>query len=164
MDAYQSYHQIFMAKEDAEKTAFVTEKGVYCYNVMPFGLKNAGVTYQRLVNKMFKDQIGNIMEVYLDDMLVKRIFLQGPDGVEIEIEIAVRLSFPATNNEAEHEALIQDLQTTFDGGVKQLDVYTDSQLVAAQVQGSYETREWTMTQYLAKVKKLMEKFDRCAVH
>ncbi|XP_011078132.1 uncharacterized protein LOC105161948 [Sesamum indicum] len=71
MDAYQGYHQIFMAKEDAEKTAFVTEKGVYCYDVMPFGLKNAGATYQRLVNRMFKDHIGNTMEVYVDDMLVK---------------------------------------------------------------------------------------------
>ncbi|KAL2228081.1 UNVERIFIED_CONTAM: Retrovirus-related Pol polyprotein from transposon opus [Sesamum indicum] len=71
MDAYQGYHQIFMAKEDAKKTAFVTEKGVYCYNVMSFGLKNAGATYQRLVNRMFKDHIGSTMEVYVDDMLVK---------------------------------------------------------------------------------------------
>ncbi|KAL2228767.1 UNVERIFIED_CONTAM: Retrovirus-related Pol polyprotein from transposon gypsy, partial [Sesamum indicum] len=65
------YHQIFMPKEDREKTAFVTEKGVYCYNVIPFGLKNAGATYQRLVNKMFKDQIGTTMEVYVDDKLVR---------------------------------------------------------------------------------------------
>ncbi|KAL2249927.1 UNVERIFIED_CONTAM: Retrovirus-related Pol polyprotein from transposon [Sesamum indicum] len=71
MDAYQGYHQIFMAKEDAEKTTFVTQKGVYCYNVMPFGLKNAGATYQRLVNRMFKDHIGSTMEMYVDDMLVK---------------------------------------------------------------------------------------------
>ncbi|KAL2251241.1 UNVERIFIED_CONTAM: Retrovirus-related Pol polyprotein from transposon [Sesamum indicum] len=71
MDAYQGYHQIFMAKEDAENTAFVTKKGVYCYDVMPFGLKNAGATYQRLVNCMFKDHIGSTMEVYVDDMLVK---------------------------------------------------------------------------------------------
>ncbi|KAL2237770.1 UNVERIFIED_CONTAM: Transposon Tf2-12 polyprotein [Sesamum indicum] len=71
MDAYQGYHQIFMVKEDAERTAFVTEKGVYCYNIMPFRLKNAGATYQRLVNRMFKDHIGSTMEVYVDDMLVK---------------------------------------------------------------------------------------------
>ncbi|XP_011093333.1 uncharacterized protein LOC105173330 [Sesamum indicum] len=71
MDAYQGYHQIFMTKDDAEKTAFVTEKGVYCYNVMPFRLKNAGATYQRLVNQMFKDHIESTMEVYVDDMLVK---------------------------------------------------------------------------------------------
>ncbi|XP_020547166.1 uncharacterized protein LOC110011435 [Sesamum indicum] len=71
MDAYQGYHQIFMAEEDQSKTSFVTERGIYCYKVMPFGLKNAGATYQWLVNKMFEDQIGRTMEVYVDDMLVK---------------------------------------------------------------------------------------------
>ena len=60
-----------MAKEDQEKTAFITSQGLYCYKVMPFGLKNVGATYQRLVNKMFDQQIGRNMEVYVDDMLVK---------------------------------------------------------------------------------------------
>ncbi|KAL0373262.1 UNVERIFIED_CONTAM: Retrovirus-related Pol polyprotein from transposon gypsy [Sesamum radiatum] len=54
MDAYQGYHQIFMAEEDRIKTSFVTDRGIYCYNVMPFSLKNAGATYQRLVNRMFR--------------------------------------------------------------------------------------------------------------
>ncbi|KAL0355390.1 UNVERIFIED_CONTAM: Retrovirus-related Pol polyprotein from transposon gypsy [Sesamum radiatum] len=71
MDAYQSYHQIFMAEEDRIKTSFITDHGIYCYNVMPFDLKNAGATYQRLVNKMFKNQVGTAIEVYVDDMLVK---------------------------------------------------------------------------------------------
>ena len=60
-----------MVKEDQEKTDFITSQGLYCYKVMPFGLKNAGATYQRLVNKMFSKQIGRNMEVYVDDMLVK---------------------------------------------------------------------------------------------
>ena len=60
-----------MDPDDQEKTSFVTAQGTYCYRVMPFGLKNAGATYQRLVNKMFQKQIGTIMEVYIDDMLVK---------------------------------------------------------------------------------------------
>ncbi len=60
-----------MAPEDEEKTAFITDGGTYCYKVMPFGLKNAGTTYQRLVSRIFKDQIGRNMEVYVDDMLVK---------------------------------------------------------------------------------------------
>ena len=60
-----------MAEEDQEKTAFITSQGLYCYKVMPFGLKNAGATYQRLVNKMFSQQIGRNIEVYVDDMLVK---------------------------------------------------------------------------------------------
>ncbi|KAL0420544.1 UNVERIFIED_CONTAM: Retrovirus-related Pol polyprotein from transposon gypsy [Sesamum latifolium] len=67
MDAYQGYHQIFMAEEDRIKTSFITDRGIYCYNVMPFSLKNAGATYQRLVNRMFKDQVGTTMEVYVDD-------------------------------------------------------------------------------------------------
>ena len=71
MDAFSGYNQIKMAEEDQEKTAFITSQWLYCYNVMPFGLKNAGPTYQRLVNKMFSNQIGRNMEVYMDDMLVK---------------------------------------------------------------------------------------------
>ena len=62
-----------MAEEDQEKTTFITSQGLYCYKVMPFGLKNAGAVYQRLVNKMFNKQIGRNMEVYVDDMLVKSI-------------------------------------------------------------------------------------------
>ena len=60
-----------MAKENQEKTSFITSQGLYCDKVMPYGLKNARATYQRLVNKMFSKQIGRNMEVYVDDMLVK---------------------------------------------------------------------------------------------
>jgi len=59
-----------MHEPDHEDTSFVTDVGLYCYKVMPFGLKNAGATYQCLVNAMFKRQIGKTMEVYIDDMLV----------------------------------------------------------------------------------------------
>ncbi|KAL0374129.1 UNVERIFIED_CONTAM: Retrovirus-related Pol polyprotein from transposon gypsy [Sesamum radiatum] len=362
MDAYQGYHQIFMAEEDRIKTSFITDQGIYCYNVMPFGLKNAGATYQRLVNQMFKDQIGTSMEVYVDDMLVKStevdhlrnlkqafeimraygmklnpskctfgvrggkflgymvsergieanpekieaiaglrspktlkevqkltgkiaslsrfisrsadrsmlsfkslgkakefkwtdeceqalqslkqylatppllsnpkigeelflylaisdeavvvrtnhplgrimtkpdasgrlvkwavelgeqveednkgwllhvdgssnssnegagILLQGPNGVEIKV--AARLSFAATNNEAEYEALILGLQLAWEIGAKELNVCTDSQLVAMQIEGVYETRERTMTRYLQKAKELMTRFVKCSV-
>ena len=71
MDAFSSYNQILMVEGDQEKTAFVTSQGLYCYRVTPFGLKNAGATYQRLVNQMFKKQIRRNVEVYVDDMLVK---------------------------------------------------------------------------------------------
>ncbi|CAL9017512.1 unnamed protein product [Prunus brigantina] len=71
MDAYSGYNQIMMHEDDRAKTSFIIERGTYCYKVMPFGLKNAGATYQRLVNKIFKEQIGKTMEVYVDDMLVK---------------------------------------------------------------------------------------------
>lgn len=70
MDAFSGYNQIRMEKGDREKTSF-TNRGTYCYEVMPFGLKNAGATYLRLVNRMFKTQIGRNVEVYVDDMLIK---------------------------------------------------------------------------------------------
>ena len=50
MDAFSGYNQIQMAEEDQEKIAFITSQGLYCYRVMPFGLKNVGAMYQRLVN------------------------------------------------------------------------------------------------------------------
>ena len=71
MDAFSGYNQILMKKEDQEKTAFITSHDLYCYNVMPFGLKNASAMYQRLENQMFSKQIGRNMEVYVDDILVK---------------------------------------------------------------------------------------------
>ena len=71
MDAYSGYNQIPMYETDEEHTSFITDRGIYYYKAMPFGLKNARATYQRLVNGMFKDLIGKSMEVYVDDMLVK---------------------------------------------------------------------------------------------
>ncbi|XP_052193775.1 uncharacterized protein LOC127802122 [Diospyros lotus] len=73
LDAFQGYHQISLHPEDQEKTTFITNKATYCYIVMPFGLKNAGATYQRLVNKFFQHRLGRNMEAYVDDMLVKRL-------------------------------------------------------------------------------------------
>ena len=73
IDAFSGYNQNRMDPDDQEKTSFVTGHGTYCYQVMPFRLKNAGATYQRLVNKMFQKQIGTSMEVYIDDMLVKSV-------------------------------------------------------------------------------------------
>ncbi|XP_020973549.1 uncharacterized protein LOC107646977 isoform X3 [Arachis ipaensis] len=71
MDAYSGYNQILMHPEDQSKTAFITEHGNFCYQVMPFGLKNASATYQRLMDKVFHHQIGRNMEIYVDDMVAK---------------------------------------------------------------------------------------------
>ena len=68
MDAFSGYNQISMDLSNQEKTSFITGQGTYCYRVMPFRLKNAGATYQRLVNKMFQKQIGASMKIYVDDM------------------------------------------------------------------------------------------------
>ena len=56
---------------EAEKTTFIMPHGLYCYNIMSFGLKNVGATYQRMVTKIFRPLIGKSVEVYIDDMLVK---------------------------------------------------------------------------------------------
>lgn len=71
MDAYSGCNQIPMYEPDQEHISFITDRGLYCYVGMPFGLLNLSATYQRLVNMMFKDLIGKTMEVYADDMLVK---------------------------------------------------------------------------------------------
>ena len=73
MDAFSGYNQIRMDPSDQEKTSFVTGQGTYCYQVMPFGLKNIRATYQRLVNKIFQKEIGASLGVYIDDMLVKSV-------------------------------------------------------------------------------------------
>ena len=76
LDAFQ----IALRKEDQEKTAFITPRGVFCYKVMPFGLKNVGATYQRMVTKMFSELLGRTVEVYIDDMVVKSV--KGADHME----------------------------------------------------------------------------------
>lgn len=71
LDAILVYHQILMDPEDAEKTTFITDKRVFCYKVIIFGLKNAGATYQRLVSDIFKDLLETIVEAHVDNMVVK---------------------------------------------------------------------------------------------
>ena len=71
LDAFQGYHQIPLALEDQEKTAFVTPTRNYHYKVMSFGLKNTGSTYQRMMTRMFESQLGKNIEIYVDDMVVK---------------------------------------------------------------------------------------------
>ena len=76
LDAFQGYHQIAMNPTDQEKTTFITPRGIFCYKVMPFGLKNAGATYQRMVKRTLAKQLGKTVEVYIDDMVVKSILAE----------------------------------------------------------------------------------------
>ncbi|KAL0367332.1 UNVERIFIED_CONTAM: hypothetical protein Sradi_3623300 [Sesamum radiatum] len=69
-----------LAPEDRKRVSFITLAGTFCYTAMLFGLKNAGATYQRLVDKIFYHQIGRNMEVYVDDMLVKS--KKAPDHIK----------------------------------------------------------------------------------
>ena len=71
LDAFQGYHQIPLALDDQEKTAFVTPVRNYHYKVMSFGLKNGGFTYQRMMTRMFESQLGKNIEIYIDDMVMK---------------------------------------------------------------------------------------------
>ncbi|XP_035830165.1 uncharacterized protein LOC110945054 [Helianthus annuus] len=70
LNCYKGYHQVQMAIQDEDKTAFRTPTGLYCYTKMSFGLKNAGATYQRLMNETFSDAIGKYIEVYMDDLVI----------------------------------------------------------------------------------------------
>jgi hypothetical protein len=87
LDAYLGYNQIKLKKQDEEKTAFIIPYGVFCYQVMPFGLKNAGVTYQRMMQNCLGSQIGCNIQVYIDDVVITM---------------------------RKEEALINDLKETFD--------------------------------------------------
>ena len=73
MDGFNGYYQIKMDKDDTSKVSFITDFGVFCYLVITFSLKNVVTTYQRIVNNIFKDLIGETIEVYVDDMLVKSL-------------------------------------------------------------------------------------------
>jgi hypothetical protein len=71
LDAYSGYHQISLAVDDKEKTAFITPFGIFCYTKMTFGLKNGGATYQKCVHTVLESQIGRNVEAYIDDIVVK---------------------------------------------------------------------------------------------
>jgi len=70
LDAFSGYNQIKMHPRDESKTTFMTKTCCYCYKVMPFGLKNAGATYQRLMDKILATMLGRNVQAYVDDMVV----------------------------------------------------------------------------------------------
>jgi len=71
MDGFLGYNQIKMHPEDEDLTAFRIPQGIYCYTVMPFGFKNAGATYQRAMTIIVRDFLHNLVECYVDDLVVK---------------------------------------------------------------------------------------------
>ncbi|GJR97913.1 reverse transcriptase domain-containing protein [Tanacetum coccineum] len=108
LDAYKGYHQIQIAKDDEEKTAFHTSQGVYCYTKMPFGLKNVGATYQRLVDTAFEGQVGRNLEVYVDNLVIKSHtedeYLIEPDGIKPcpkKTKAVIQLPSPRTMKEVQ---------------------------------------------------------------
>ena len=77
MDGFLGYNQIMMAVINKLKTSFTTQWGIYCYLVMPFGLKNVRATYQRMATTLLHDMIHKEIEVYMDDMMVKSSTREG---------------------------------------------------------------------------------------
>jgi hypothetical protein len=73
LNAYSGYNQIRLKVEDQEKTTFITPLGVFCYNTMPFGLKNAGATYQRCMQACLKSQIGRNIDIVVKTREVKTL-------------------------------------------------------------------------------------------
>ena len=71
LDAYSGYHQIAMNELDQLATFFITPFGAFCYVTMPFGLKNTGATFQRCMQKVFRELLGKHVEAYVDDLMVK---------------------------------------------------------------------------------------------
>ncbi|GKA10702.1 reverse transcriptase domain-containing protein [Tanacetum coccineum] len=102
LDAYKGYHQIQMAESDEEITAFHTSQGVYCYTKMPFGLKNAGATYQQIVDKAFDSQVGRNMEVAVEGMFLG--YTITPEGIKPcpdKTEAVLQLPSPQTIKEVQ---------------------------------------------------------------
>jgi hypothetical protein len=83
LDCYLGYHQIALKEEDQIKTAFITPYGIYAYKTMSFGLKNAGVTYQREIQMCFIDQLHRNVEAYVDDVVIKT---RNPDSLIADLE------------------------------------------------------------------------------
>ncbi|XP_042969158.1 uncharacterized protein LOC122301858 [Carya illinoinensis] len=112
MDAYSGYNRISMYLGDEEKTSFITDRGLYCYTAMSFGLKNAGATYQRLVNQM------RFPRPWCEKMMGSKDQFTMGSGVHIitdegeKHDYTVKLAFKTTNNEVEHEALLLGMTIT----------------------------------------------------
>ena len=90
LDAFSGYNQIKMHPMDEEKTVFMTERSCYCYKVMPFELKNAGATYQRLMDKVLALILGRNVQAYVDDMVITSLEKNGhvADLEELFVTIA----------------------------------------------------------------------------
>nr|GEV32467.1 reverse transcriptase domain-containing protein [Tanacetum cinerariifolium] len=142
-------------------------EGVYYYRKMPFGLKNTGVTYQRLVDKVFNDQIGRNLEAYVDDMSPTGSRAQlpyaGKTHASVDLEgkeytYALRFEFKIINNEAEYEALLAGLRISQEIEIVNLAIFVDSQLLVTQIKGIYAAKQPAIRKYLQRTKETLRRF------
>nr|GEV35675.1 reverse transcriptase domain-containing protein [Tanacetum cinerariifolium] len=163
---------IQLAESDEEKTAFHTGHGVYCYTKMPFGLKNAGATYQRLVDKVFDSQIGQNIEprTSMKGQVLADFLAEIPDESQPDASVVETQQEPWT--------LFSDGSLCVDGsgagfmltspeaqmGVRNVHVRVDSKLVSSQVLGAYVAKEENMIKHLEKVKSLVSGFTNFSIN
>ncbi|KAL0355517.1 UNVERIFIED_CONTAM: Transposon Ty3-G Gag-Pol polyprotein [Sesamum radiatum] len=174
LDAYQGYNQIKLAKEDQEKTSFITKRGLYCYNVMPFGLKNARATYQRksIKAQALADFIAECPQHEITTEEVWDLFVDGSvaekragGGVVLknspghELKFAIRFEEPLSNNETEYEALLCGLEIAKENEVRRIKIHCDSQLMVEQVSGGYEAKDDRMRKLVHRAQNLLSTFQ-----
>ncbi|GJY99301.1 reverse transcriptase domain-containing protein [Tanacetum coccineum] len=177
LDAYNGYHQIKMAEEDEEKTAFITNQGIFCYTKMPFGLRNAEEAEAAF--RQMKEHIAKLPMLTApeeQEELIVYLAASKEEGQctvtnrrkgeakQMPIYISCRASNgpevnytpwkkSTTNNEGKYEALIARIADS-ENSRQSLQCNVDSKLVANQVNGSYIAKETDMIKYLEKVKAL----------
>ncbi|XP_070007255.1 uncharacterized protein [Nicotiana sylvestris] len=155
----EGYNQIKMDPLDEEKTSLITDRGTYCYKVMPFGLKNDGATYQRLVTKIFQEHLRKTMEVYIDDMLVKS--QQARDHIQhLSDTFQILRKFNMKLNPEKYAfGVSSGLELARELKIEQVIIKSDLQLIVNQMQGTYIAREARMQQYLEKAWDLVRQFQ-----
>ncbi|XP_028051582.1 uncharacterized protein LOC114256179 [Camellia sinensis] len=193
MDGFSGYNQIKMAEEDAEKTVFRTSLKNFFYTVMPFGLKNAGATYQRTMTAIFYDMIHYEVEDYVDDLVVKskkeedhlrdldKVFKRcqkfkmrmNPLKCAFGVMIGKFLGFLVhrygieadedKNNEAEYEALILGLIAVEKHSIKKIRIWGDSKLIVKQVSRQFVLKEPTLATYRTTIQRLLDKFQKVEI-
>nr|GEW08257.1 hypothetical protein [Tanacetum cinerariifolium]GEW09776.1 hypothetical protein [Tanacetum cinerariifolium] len=163
--------------KDEEKTTFITSQGIFCYTKIPFGLRNAGATYQRLVDKAFHKQISRNLEVYVDDLVIKsciaRVSVKGQLLADFIVE---RPEEDSSDTLMEVEEKLPEPWILFTDGSSCTDssgagliltnpkgADADSRLVANQVNGTYVAKEVDMIRYPKKVKTLTNSFKAFSI-
>ena len=152
LDVFLSYHRIALAAEDQEKTAFISLNANYHYTVMPFGLKNAGATYQWMMTRMFRDKIGRMIEVYVDDMVVKsKRETQSTEDLQGVFEVL-----------RQHKLLLNANKCVFGVGAGKFLGYLITSLGIEIKPPSNSKEVQVLTGMLAALNKFISKFvDRC---
>ncbi|KAI5312689.1 hypothetical protein L3X38_041863 [Prunus dulcis] len=165
MDGNAGYNQIMVAEEDIHKTALMCLRhiGALEYTVMPFGLRNAGATYQRAMNSVFHDMIVHLTpwKLYFDGSKTdkaSRVGIVLKDPLGIRHCHSFQLDFQCTNNKAEYKVLIIGLEILAELGIQCVEVLGDSMLVLKQIAEEHKCLNPSLAIYLVATKNLLTEF------